>query len=998
MKRTFKRFLVIAVTALIAFSFAACEGPAGPAGPGGDSFYAGDIPRIQDGYWWIGNTQTPHRAYVWPEINPATGTWWVGPFDNPANNTHVVARGDVGETGDDGLTPRIEDGYWWVGETPLGERAVPQQVTIGPNGNWFIGGVDQQIRATVVHVTGLTIYGMGALNEVAPEIEPVQPGRIYNLHLVAGFTYYLSANTVPNNAWIQSLLWHTDDPTIATVQRVNRDPEDRTVLAVTGPDSAVRVRAIANGTATLFVDAMGAGGNQVMTQINVTVGDPVALPVINIQQIGSTPAGIQLTWTPPPGAGIGSGIYFQVKYCADGDFDYANYSIFDTYNVTLGITTGHIYTIWVRSFTGDLQDEYDASEWVSAIVAPYPFTEAVDIIVVGTGAAGAAAVIGALSVGFENVLSPAPNNAGWMANPAYWNDLRVMVLEKRTITGGLTNTAGGGNANPGNTTQVIADQDPTFEAWRTRYSGIIRSRQGINMAQDWTTGITAVYTNPNHVDYMPIAEGYPNWSKSWAVFRQMRNINTWMTRRGSTAGFGSLATTNALWARIRNIADVRLTQKATALVTTEGVGVGGTTAEVIGVEVRETTGTAARVEPTGAPRQIAARKVILATGGFSNMPFELQRYHGLSNVEFAPWVDVQSEGSGILIAREIGAALHEGYGAMTNMGSSAATLLRGFQVTPAPATELPAGNWGAFFVHGTGIFDYSTPIMRDQQIIVNSQGRRFRAEQNRGAVAFGVDAINNQGETWMIFSDAHNAATINPAVGPAGARSRAVVLQTVYTALQALPANDPRIGEIVRGETLAELAAALDMPYLVDEIVTLDAAIAGGAGTWADPLTLSTHPNYVTGRAGKTFAQSNIRWLDADDPDGDTTGPFWALRWRPVVWDSTGGVATDFWGRVLRETLPDTGSGLAGLNVPFDANHIVPADSADIILNLYAAGSASNRWYYGYQYQSMTSLGVGPAHAALAGRHAARSILGVPHTIPVALPGVTLPAEHFADN
>ena len=62
-----------------------------------------------------------------------------------------VLDGDKGEPGKDGDTPRIVDGMWWIGDTNTnipatgenGKDGSPGQdgitPTIGDNGNWFIG-------------------------------------------------------------------------------------------------------------------------------------------------------------------------------------------------------------------------------------------------------------------------------------------------------------------------------------------------------------------------------------------------------------------------------------------------------------------------------------------------------------------------------------------------------------------------------------------------------------------------------------------------------------------------------------------------------------------------------------------------------------------------------------------------------------------------------------------------------------------------------------------
>ena len=98
-------------------------------GPKGDTGDDGQTPYIKDGNWWIGTT-----------------------------DTGVKAQGD---TGDDGQTPYIKDGNWWIGTTDTGvkaqgEDAIAPQVRINADSNeWEIstdGGVTW--ASTGVKATG----------------------------------------------------------------------------------------------------------------------------------------------------------------------------------------------------------------------------------------------------------------------------------------------------------------------------------------------------------------------------------------------------------------------------------------------------------------------------------------------------------------------------------------------------------------------------------------------------------------------------------------------------------------------------------------------------------------------------------------------------------------------------------------------------------------------------------------------------------------------------
>ena len=88
-------------------------------------------------------------------------------------------------------------------------------------------------------------------------------------YLETGDVEYFRLDVTPIDATIQTILWTSSDPGVISVARVAR--MDRSVLAVTGPDSEVRVTAVGLGSATLTATAQGSGGVEVSATVNITV-------------------------------------------------------------------------------------------------------------------------------------------------------------------------------------------------------------------------------------------------------------------------------------------------------------------------------------------------------------------------------------------------------------------------------------------------------------------------------------------------------------------------------------------------------------------------------------------------------------------------------------------------------------------------------------------------------------------------------------------------------
>lgn len=103
-------------------------------GSSGQNGIDGQTPFIQDGYWWIGDTNTGIKAEGTDGLNGIDGT-----------------------NGVDGQTPFIQDGYWWIGtsNTNIPATGSPGQngstPYIGTNGHWWIAGVDSGVLAVGVN-------------------------------------------------------------------------------------------------------------------------------------------------------------------------------------------------------------------------------------------------------------------------------------------------------------------------------------------------------------------------------------------------------------------------------------------------------------------------------------------------------------------------------------------------------------------------------------------------------------------------------------------------------------------------------------------------------------------------------------------------------------------------------------------------------------------------------------------------------------------------------
>ena len=246
---------MIALIAIFAFTFVACEGPQGPRG------YDGNTPELRGGYWYLNGTQKARAEFRQPTI--VDGNWVVG--------GNVLGQA----TGNDGDIPEIIDGYWYVGGDPTGVRAEWIQPEIVGD-NWVLGEL----------VLGPARGPMGPPGEDAifHYVEGlILGGRVttydgvHTLTIMEGQTALLTADTVPHNALIQTMLWDTSgtDTDVVGVRRVNRE-DVRSIW--TGPASGLLLTARDIGETEITVIAMGAGNNAVEETVTVQVVPYVSSP------------------------------------------------------------------------------------------------------------------------------------------------------------------------------------------------------------------------------------------------------------------------------------------------------------------------------------------------------------------------------------------------------------------------------------------------------------------------------------------------------------------------------------------------------------------------------------------------------------------------------------------------------------------------------------------------------------------------------------------------
>ncbi|QIO09257.1 BapA/Bap/LapF family prefix-like domain-containing protein [Acinetobacter lanii] len=95
----------------------------------------GVSPTIKDGVWYIGQEST--NISVQAKVEIINGNWHVNGVD-----TGVQAQGAAGK---DGISPTIKDGVWYIGQESTN---IPVQAKVEIiNGNWHVNGVDTGVQA-----------------------------------------------------------------------------------------------------------------------------------------------------------------------------------------------------------------------------------------------------------------------------------------------------------------------------------------------------------------------------------------------------------------------------------------------------------------------------------------------------------------------------------------------------------------------------------------------------------------------------------------------------------------------------------------------------------------------------------------------------------------------------------------------------------------------------------------------------------------------------------
>ena len=426
-----------------------------------------------------------------------------------------------------------------------------------------------------------------------------------------------------------------------------------------------------------------------------------------------------------------------------------------------------------------------------------------DILVVGSGAAGAMAAIDAASAGAD-----------------------VLVLEALPGFGGTAATSGGGVCIAGSSLQAqrgLGDS-PAFaledwlafggpdadEDWADLYL-----RSSATHLFDWLSSMGVEWTgiNPQEGNRLP----------------------RWHAPKGGGAGLMAGVETHARSLPIRWEFDARVVD----LIQTGGRITGAVAEYADGSQV-----------------EFHAPAVLLASGGFNNNAEMVRTY-----------ATTQARGHKVLLGGGVGAT-GDGHGLLERLGAAFVNMDIIWMYpygTPDPAD--PAGVRGL--------------VLRgmDSDIWVNQRGERFHNEALRGG-ASGARALLAQDppRCWSIIdaSMASRVTVSDPAYQLHGAPVRA--------AIQRLLDTSPYIA---RGDTIADLASAADLPAttLESTLAEYNRVLASGAS--ADP----------------DFGRPLARLQPIE------SAPFYAIQFLPLARKNFGGVRTDLECRVLRSD----GSAIEGL-------------------------------------------------------------------------------------
>lgn len=277
----------------------------------------------------------------------------------------------------------------------------------------------------------------------------------------------------------------------------------------------------------------------------------------------------------------------------------------------------------------------------------------------------------------------------------------------------------------------------------------------------------------------------------------------------------------------------------------------------------------AKAETKDANLTIHADKVILATGGFAKNAEMLATLvpAARDTADFSA-AAAGNTGDGILMAEKVGAVLYEDPWTIgLGVGSK------------APGTGALPWDW--------------------TKIYVNGEGQRFMNEQDHYAIV--TNKVYEQENPWFVLDASEpNAALVE--------------------GLEKELAN----GEIVKADTVEELAAAMNVPAenLVKTVEDYNAGVAAGED--------------AMGKAKELLVA-----IEA--------APYYAVKLYPKTMGTFGGVKTN-------------------------ENYEVLSADGNIIPNLYATGETANRILYNQVYMSGSAVQFALTSGRLAGAHAAASL------------------------
>jgi fumarate reductase flavoprotein subunit len=378
---------------------------------------------------------------------------------------------------------------------------------------------------------------------------------------------------------------------------------------------------------------------------------------------------------------------------------------------------------------------------------------------------------------------------------------KVLLIEKRAIFGGTAKLSQGGFA----TAVVNAKNNP----------------QG--SLNDWKAWMQEGDS------------GYPDYDKFLSVAGQAGDVVEYLRSLGLTiigqvAGGGNALMTKLEESIVREAIEVLLDCEATEISLDNGV-VSGITAIHKHRSFR-----------------IKANSVILATGGFSRNPALVSQWAGANpGLNYVvSMADGGSTGEGILMARQIGAALYRN--TFTKIGGlQFSAALYGISAFVQPTLLSPA------------------PAPLSSQILVNNEAKRIMDEAAGGS--FGNVSSYNSGAAYAMIKDGRPPYYIlyDADNSPAGTTNISAALEA-GAALQN--------GEVLSAGTIEDLAAAMDVP----------------AGALKDTVT---RYNGFADSGDEEFGKNTSYIKRIETP------PFYAAKVYPNSYGSMGGVVTDAGGRVL---------------------------------------------------------------------------------------------------